>query len=185
MKQELISREVCEQLAFQLVTEQATLVKQEAVVEGIIETLKEKKKEIIRKRLEGKLFKLDDSKVVAIAVDYYDLKNGMWVDVCFAKEPESFLKDKTNLTKKEQSLLSKYQKLFKRCRWEFNKEASKEIQNISRELHQLKHGLLLTDCRSWSFSIEEFSSNTFFRNSGLYVDNMSKYGGSILIENCI
>lgn len=184
MKQECITREVCEQLAFQLVTEQATLVKQEAIVEGIIETLKEKKKEIIRKRLEGKLFKLDGSKVIAIAVDFHELKDGMWVKVCFAKEPESFLKDKANLTKKEQSLLSKYKILFSCCRWFFKEKASKEIQNLAIELHQLKHGLLLIDWRSWSFRIEEFSSNTFFRNSGLYVENTSKYGGSILIENC-
>lgn len=186
MGQEILTREVCELLAQQLVNEQATLVKQEAIVESLIETLKEKKKSMIEKMLDGRFFKFDDSKVLAIAVEFFDWKDGMWVRACFAKTPESFPDDMTNLTKKEKSLLNQYQKLFKHCRRGFNDEACKEIQGVARELSQLKHRLFLVEWRSWSFSIEEFSSSTFFRNSGLHVGGVSRYGDSYLIEhlNC-
>jgi len=183
MDKVFLSTEVCELLAQQLVSEQATLVKQEAIVENLIETLKEKKKSMIEKMLDGRFFKFDDSKVLAIAVKFLDWKDGMWVRACFAKTPESFPDDMTNLTKKEKSLLNQYQKLFKRCRWEFNEEASKEIQEVAQELSQLKHRLFLVEWRSWSFNIEDFSSSTFFRNSGMHVDGVSRYGDSYLIEH--
>lgn len=183
MEKVFISREVCELLAQQLVNEQAELVKQEAVVEGLTKTLKEKKMEIIRKRLEGKFFKLDDSKVTPIDVEFNEWKDGMWVRVIFAKEPASFLNDEATLTKKEKQLLNQYKKAFKRCRWGFNEEACHEIQDLARKLCQLKHGFILTDWRVWDFNFEDFSSRDFFRNSGLYLDNMSRYDDSILIEN--
>ena len=183
MEKEILSRNVCELLAQQLVTEQAELVKQEAVVENCIKTLKAKKKLLIEFCLEGEYFTLDDSRVLAFAADFYDTGETFWVRVLFAKTPASFYNDKVNLTRREKQLLNQYKKAFKRCRWGFNEEAGKEIRELARKIHQLKNGLILTNSRSWSFSIEDFSSPDFFRNSGLYLDNMSRYGDSILIEN--
>lgn len=182
MEKKFITKNVCEHLAEQLVAEQAALVKQEAIVDVLMQTLKEKKKEIIKNCLEGEIFKFRNKRVVAIDATFNYWENGLLVRVWFAESPVSRLNGRAKLTRREKVLFDEYKKAFKSFRWSFNEEVSKEIQEIARQLRRLKHSIDLIEYRCWNFNNENFFSPDNFKNSGLYLSDMSCYGDSILIE---
>lgn len=60
METSIYSKQVCELLAQQLATEQAEVLKHQAIVEGIQKTIFDKKKEIIKRIVNNYFFSFED-----------------------------------------------------------------------------------------------------------------------------
>ena len=71
MAKDFFSKEVCEQLAHELVTEQAELLKHEALVKTMKEKLVEGKKQLIWSLIGRKTFLFEGKRMTALAIDFY------------------------------------------------------------------------------------------------------------------
>ena len=167
MDKVIFSTEVCEQLAQQLVTEQAEIVKREAIVEGLRKTLIEKKKSLIRDCVDGQMFKLDDKKYAVLHLRIDEREDELWVSVTFGECPDHYLDNKKGLTKAEQDALAEYTKAFDICYRGLNKEDGDRAYDVANRLARMKHGLNFITCRWWTFYYEDFNRPGYFKSSGL------------------
>ena len=173
MDKVIFSTEVCEQLAQQLVTEQAEIVKREAIVEGLRKTLIEKKKSLIRDCVDGQMFKLDDKKYAVLHLRIDEREDELWVSVTFGECPDHYLDNKKGLTKAEQDALAEYTKAFDICYRGLNKEDGDRAYDVANRLARMKHGLNFITCRWWTFYYEDFNRPGYFKSSGLTYTNAS------------
>ena len=68
MDTKVYPKEVCEQLARELVKEQTEVAKHQSMVEGLKNAIFEKKKDVIMRKIDGRSFKLNGKKVVAVKI---------------------------------------------------------------------------------------------------------------------
>ena len=183
MDKVIFSTEVCEQLAQQLVTEQAEIVKREAIVEGLRKTLIEKKKSLIRDCVDGQMFKLDDKKYAVLHLRIDEREDELWVSVTFGECPDHYLDNKKGLTKAEQDALAEYTKAFDICYRGLNKEDGDRAYDVANRLARMKHGLNFITCRWWTFYYEDFNRPGYFKSSGLTYTSAKKKKKKMPLED--
>ena len=178
-----VSNSVCELLAQQLVEEQAEVIKHQGTVNYIKQTIMEKKTEVIKKLVEGRMYKFEGKRVIVIEVSSFESKDGIFVMLSFAEDPAS-AKKHTSLTKREKVLLAKYSEAFKHCRHHFDDYWRNEALTAAYALGSLKHGISLHDERYWEFSFDEAKDPSFFKTSGITVDAFRGCGyENVLLED--
>lgn len=167
METKVYSTLVYEQLARQLATEQAEVVKHQAVVDGIKQAIFDKKKDLIMHKIEGRSFKWGGKKVVAIETRIYQDADGLSVYVSFAEVPSGITR-KDVLTKKEKEVCDLYAAAFddylSACG---DDEAKKKVIKVANLLSLLKHHLRLIHFRVWSMKYDEAVDPDFFKKTGL------------------
>ena len=179
----IVSNSVCELLAQQLVEEQAEVIKHQGTVNNIKRTILEKKTEVIRKLVEGRMYKFEGKRVIVIEVSSFESQDGIFVMLSFAEDPASVNKQ-TSLTKREKELLEKYSEAFKHCRHHFDEYWGSEALRAAYALGSLKHGINLLDERYWEFSFDEAKDPSFFKTSGITVDAFRGCGyENVLLED--
>ena len=166
MKEMNLSKEVCEQLAQQLVKEQAELVKQDAVVNGLKDAIFRKKAEIIKDRIDGHFFKFDrlmyPLSISILYASYY-----MAVSICFGADPDEAIPIGVILTKREKDLFEGYKTSFNNfLDWERPEDGMEAWRKIL-ELRQLKNGLNLGKYKNWLIRLSDATDPDFFTRTGL------------------
>lgn len=182
----VLSTRVNEQLAQQLVTEQAEVVRHQAVVDGIKKAIMAKKRDVILKATQGKLLKWHDKPVIVLEVTMRDLGEKFEAEVIFGLEPTKALAGQ-KMTKKEASFVARYDECFGPCKYEYDKEYAEDAIYYADEVAQLKHFIELIRKSSWYFSYEKVFLPGFYTSSGL---DIGQYEGpsirqKMLEETCI
>ena len=163
----ITSKSVCELLAQQLVAEEAELVKKEAVVKTLKESIMSKKNMLIRHFVERKFFRIDGKRVIVLACNSRPESYGMSIRITFGEEPDfdgEYLKD---LTKKEAELMEEYKKQFCACLRGLNDEKGQQAIMICHHLSFLKHKLSLIDTWMWEITYDDAVKPGFFNETGL------------------
>jgi hypothetical protein len=164
-KELFFSSQVCEQLARELVTEQAEMLKHEALVKEIKAKLIEGKQQLIRKLILGKTFRLEGKKMTALEI-LFDEKDGkLQVHIEFGLDPESEVTP-CLLTKNEKQLLKEYRNCLEACCYGLE-YMSNDTLEIARRLGCLKNSIILTRCYCWEIDINNTTTPGFFSKSGL------------------
>ena len=179
MAKDFFSKEVCEKLAQELVTEQAELLKHEALVKTMKEKLVEGKKQLIRSLIVGKTFLFEGKRMTALAIDFYVEADSMVVYVTFGLDAADVVGDR-RLTRKEKRLLKEYNMLRKFCREPGYEDVEKETLEAAETLALLKNGINLRRYYGWTVDFSNPSSSNFFTESSMTV--LDEYG-TILLEN--
>lgn len=179
MAKDYFSREVCEQLAHELVTEQAELLKHEALVKAMKKQIVEGKQQLIRSLIGRKTFLIEGKWMTALAIDFYVEADSMVVYVTFGLDPADVVGDRL-LTRKEQRLLKEYNMQRKLCREPDYEDVEKEALETAETLAFLKNGINLIRHYTWTVDFSNPSSSNFFTESSLMV--LDEYG-TILLED--
>ena len=161
-----LSKEVCEQLAQQLVEEQADLVKKEAVVNGLKDAIFRKKTEIIKSKIEYQFFQFDRL-MHPLSISFSYCSDYMSVSICFGAVPDEAIPAGVILTKREKELFEIYKESFnKYLGWEKPEDGMEAWRKIL-ELRQLKNGLNLGKYESWLIRLSDATDPDFFTRTGL------------------
>ena len=179
MAKDFFSKEVCEQLAHELVTEQAELLKHEALVKTMKEKLVEGKQQLIRSLIGRKTFLIEGKWMTALAIDFYVEADSMVVYVTFGLDAADVVGNRL-LTRKEQRLLKDYSMQRKLCRELDYEDVEKEALETAETLAFLKNGINLIRHYAWTVDFSNPSSKNFFTESSLMV--LDEYG-TILLEH--
>lgn len=178
MAKDFFSKEVCEQLAHELVTEQAELLKHEALVKTMKEKLVEGKKQLIWSLIGRKTFLFEGKRMTALAIDFYVEADSMVVYVTFGLDAADVVGDRL-LTRKEKCLLKEYNMQCKLCREPGYEDVEKEALETAETLAFLKNGINLLRYYAWTVDFSNPSSSNFFTESSMIV--LDEYG-TILLE---
>ena len=179
MAKDYFSKEVCERLAHELVTEQAELLKHEALVKTMKEKLVEGKKLLIRSLIGRKTFLIEGKWMTALAIDFYVEADSMVVYVTFGLDPADVVGG-CLLTRKEERLLKDYSMQRKCCREPGYEDVDKDTLETAESLAFLKNGINLIRSYAWTVDFSNPSSKDFFAESSLVV--LDEYG-SIMLED--
>ena len=174
MDKVFVSNQVCEQLARQLVEEQAEMLKHKAIVEGIKQAILQKKTEVIKEKVAGKLFRL--SKMSALVLDVFgtDLENDFAITFRFVESPDSILRNQHQFTRKEKVLIDDYTSAFCEYTKHPSRDAERKLYNISNHLELLKHGIKPVTLGFRRFSYDEAAEPEFFEKTGIEVDGFQR-----------
>lgn len=178
MKKDFYLTEVCERLAGDLVREQTTLLKHEAIVKEIKAKIVEGKQQLIKQLILGKVFDYKGQKMTALCVDFGELKDNMLVEVTMGMSPDYYIQNFA-LTKREKLLIDDYRSLCENCRVEEDDYFGKEAIDTAYELMRLKNGVWLVRTYSWEVDFSNVTTSEFFKESGLVVH---EEGISYLLE---
>ncbi len=165
----VLSTRVNEQLAQQLVTEQAEVVRHQAVVDGIKKAIMAKKRDVILKATQGKLLKWHDKPVIVLEVTMLDLGEKFEVTLTFALEPTMALLGH-ELTKGETHLVTLYQNYFDECKYGYDAGLTENVICFTDELAKLKHQIELIRKVSWNISYDDSLCSRFYTSTGLGID---------------
>lgn len=176
MENSFISNQVCELLAHQMVEAQAEVLKHEAIVKNIRQTIVDKKVEVIKDIVTGKLFRIKDKTMIVTSVEGHETENGILVIMKYAQEPDSAVVGLT-LTRRELNLFSDYREAFTRYVDSFDRDWIYRAEIAASNLSLLKNGIKLTDLHFCSFSFSEARNPEFYEKTGVYVGY--EYGVSV------
>ena len=176
-----ISAQVCEQLARELVTEQAEMVKHEALVREIKAKLVDGKKQLIKHLIEGKVFFYDGKKITALHVDFCEEQDELRVMITMGHETESRVPSK-GLTRKEKELVYAYKTNVLFLKQGIGNDSGIDAVQAAAELRWLKHGIHLTYCNYWVIDLSNATTPGFYNESGLYV---KRPNGTFLLEDLV
>jgi hypothetical protein len=175
------SQEVCEQLAQELVTEQAELIKHQVLVKAIKEKLWEVKKQLIEKLIKGKTFMLDGKQKTALIVEFGEYEGNLRVEVTIGMNTDDIDLPRS-MTKKEKILVSDYQECLNLCgenyQYDFGRDAARDAQ----ELKSLKNKIYLTYVCVWDVDFSNATTPFFFEESGMEV---LLNGETVMLEDLI
>lgn len=166
------SKQVFEQIAQDLVKEQAELLKHQTLVEEYKKILVEGKKEIIRKLVKGKRLYFDGKPVIVLEVQFDVEDNKLGVTVIVGLDP---FKEKipSSLTKSEKRLLEQYKVQFRFHEPGEDRFLEPTWEGINK-LSCLKNHFDLARCYYWTLDMNDAIQPDFFSRSGL---NSGVYGG--------
>lgn len=181
MNKNFFNNQVCEQLARELVTEQAELLKHETLVKEIKAKLVEGKRQLIKKLIEGKDIYLDGRKRTALLVSFEVEEDRMMVVVTMGLEADHFTVPR-NLTKREKELVQDYKFFLDSCKGEFYEDDGVEAIEVADKLAELRNQIRLTYCTAWEIDFCNATTPDFFENSGLEVH---RENGDYLLEDLI
>ena len=164
-KENVISSQVCEQLAQQLVTEQVEMLKHEALIKEIKARLAEGKQQVIRKLILGRTFRLEGKKMTALKL-LFDEKDGkLQVHVEMGLDPKSEVTS-CLLTRKEEQLLREYRNSLAAYHYGLDIMVKNTLET-ARRLSCLKNCIILTRCYCWRIDLDNATTPGFFSESGL------------------
>lgn len=162
---------VYEQLAQQLVVEQAELMQKEVVVSGLKKAIAEKKLNIVRDCINGALFKIEGKKVAVLKLSSSYSDDEMSFGVTFGIDPKSITLDESKLTKKEKELWQQYKDSFVNCKWNWCEDERQKALDAAHHLDSLKHKIHLWIPFYWRFSYDDALKPGFFKNTGLGIND--------------
>lgn len=180
-----ISAQVCEQLARELVTEQAELLKHEAIVENIKKAIMEKKTEIVKKVAERKLFLYGGKRFIVLGVSSIEADNRIFMMMEFCEYPGKAIGE-LHLTRREKELLEQYKAAFSFCLMNNDESWEHDLFSAACQLARLKNSIHLTEGRFWEFSFDEASNSDFFKMSGIDLGMAPGVGiNPIMLEDAV
>lgn len=168
------SSQVCEQLACELVTEQAQLLKHEALVNELKATIVEGKKQLIKKLILGKEFLLEGKRMVAIEISFFERLDDMEVTVTMGLDPDECIMP-DSATKREQRLLGLYKDSFYSCKEYQDETSGSEASYWAHRLFRLKNHHLLTQCFWGRIDFANATTPGFFEQSGIVIHEENGY----------
>lgn len=174
-------RQVCERLAHELVTEQAELLKHEAIVNTMKAKIVEGKEQLINSLIGGKTFKALRGKRTALEITYYEEPDSLMVVVTFGRDPNDVVKD-VRLTRSEKALIEDYDDLRRCCAYGFSDGDGIDAIRIARKLEVLKHHIYLVYPCVWKIDLENPGNSDFFKRSGLDVEMDGK---DLMLEDLV
>lgn len=174
-------RQVCEQLARELVTEQAELLKHEALVKTMKAKIIEGKEQLINSLIGGKTLQTRGKKETVLEINFYEETDCLLVVVTFGVNPNDVIKGKS-LTRREKALLDDYDYLRRCCAFGFSDGDGIDAVRIARKLEALKNHIYLVYRSTWKIDLENPGNSDFFKKSGLKV---GKDGIGMMLEDLI
>ena len=175
------SSQVCKELACDLVTEQAELLKHESLVEQIKTKLVEGKQQLIEHLILGKELYYKGKKRTALHVNFYLEGDKMEVVVTMGIAPDGLV-PRNRLTKKERMLVDDYKDLLYCCKNRSYENCFRDTLKVADELRSLKNGICLTNEPCWVIDFGNATTPGFFEQTRLEV-----YGadGHYMLEDLI
>ena len=173
------SSQVCEQLARELVTEQAELLKHETLVKEIKAKLVEGKKQLIRKLIDGKTFLINGKKRTVLLVEFDEYQDNMRVELTMGLDPDE-IDLPSSMTRKEKEFLMDYKDYLLIIHEDQSEWACIDALEIANELKSLKHGIYLSYGTVWEIDFSNATTPGFFEQSGLEVRDE---GGCYMLED--
>lgn len=175
------SRELCEQLAHELVTEQAELLKHEALVKTMKAKIVEGKEQLINLLIGGKTFDSYGKKKTALGITYYEESDSLIVVVTFGRDPKNVGRG-VRLTRREKALLEDYDYLRRCCAFGFSDGEGIDAVRTARKLEALKNHIYLVYNSTWKIDLENPNNSEFFNKSGLKV---GRDGKDLMLEDLV
>ena len=167
METNIYSNSVCELLAQQYATEQAEVLKHQAIVESISKTIFDKKKEIIKRIVNNYFFNFDGKVYSALDLDFGECANTLIVSITFGEDPVYI--DQEGLTRRETELLKQYWKEFDRSIDFKDKEAGHHAVRAAEDLCWLKNRISLLKHEAYAFNIDHAVKPGFFEETGIRI----------------
>ena len=167
METSIYSNSVCELLAQQLATEQADVVKHQAIVESIQKTIFSKKKEIIKRIVDTYFFYFEGKRYSALDLSFGESDGKLIVSINFGIDPTEI--DLEGLTRRETELLKQYRKDFERSIDYEDKEACSHAISVARSVYWLKNRINLLRFETNSIHIDQAISPGFFEETGINI----------------
>ena len=137
------------------------------MVKGIRETIAEKKKDVIREKLEDQTFQIDSEVMTILSLNMFSDDNDMVVTVVFGKQPDCVIPQYAILTKAEARELKIYEDAYCAYLESWGKEDRQKAIAAASKLKDLKHGYSLTEWRCWNILLTDACQEDFFKYSGL------------------
>lgn len=184
MAKENYSNQVCELLAKQLVEEQAEVMKHEAVVDKIKQTIVDKKVGVIIDKLHYMGVKLDKN-VYYIAEIYSCIKDTTFtIEIGMVVAPKSISENYT-LSPREKALLQKYEEKFPDYH-SFLNAYGEEIRGMMHQMYRMKNGISLLAYFHHTFNFDEVTNPDFFKKTGFTTGRFQSYtANEQMLEDCI
>lgn len=174
MKKTFFSTEVCKHLACELVTEQAQLLKHEALVNELKAAIVEGKKQLIKNLILGKEFLLEGKRMVAIEISFFERMDDMEVTVTMGLDPDECIMHNP-VTKQEQRLIDLYKDSCYSCKEYQDENSGSEASNLAGRLLRLKNHHLLTQCFWGRIDFANATTPGFFEQSGIVIHEENGY----------
>lgn len=168
MKDVFFSSQVCEQLARELVTEQAEVVKHESLVKEIRRKLIQGKQQLIKKLLMGKELFVDGKRRVVLNLEFDMCDDIMKVLITTGQNPDNIFMP-CSLTKRESELVRNYKYYLQECQDSQNGESGPLAVETANELCGLKNQITLTRINYCDVDFSNATTPGFFEQSGLVV----------------
>ena len=185
-KKSIFSSEVCKQLACELVTEQAEVVKHQAIIETIKDAIVKKKQQVIEQRLLGKMTNILRYDHLVLDIDVEKQDESILVSVTFGLDPDEVIKIYGPMTRNEKSEFEQYKLEYEHCRRKYDMDNAYEAIFAANRLRTLKNHICLTEDCQWHIDYSQATTACFYQNSGLYTSN---YKGNsvetVLLEDLI
>lgn len=174
MAKDYFSSEVCEQLACDLVTEQAEFLKHQSNVKGIKERLVEGKSQLIRKLILGKSFMISGKKRTVLNLEFEETDGilKVWATICL--DPEE-INLPAKITRREKKLFWFYKDYLQFCYDDLDGQAGQEVLSLADELHALKNHIHLKYTTEWLIDFSNATTPGFFGQSGLEIHTKDGY----------
>ena len=184
-KELFFTSQVCEQLARELVTEQAEMLKHQGIVDYIKRTIIEKKTEVIKKVVDGHRFRYQGTSIIVLDVSSFESETGIFVMMSFCKDANNLLCSPSK-TKRERELLWEYQFAFEHCLSEHDKSWEHKLFGAAGRLKGLKNRIELTEHLFWEFNFDEACNPDFFKQSGIDIGSAPGVGCKrIMLEDVV
>ena len=168
MDTKIYSKQVCGLLAQQLVTEQAEVLKHQAVVESIWKTIVEKKTDIIKRIVNGNFFRIDGIRYLALKLSIEENGDMLVVDITFGITPD-VIGSEEKLTRREAELLKEYRDNYDKTIFGNIGEYGGKAVHAARELKYLKNQIYLLRIKSFNIDMTKAFEPKFFEESGLLI----------------
>ena len=184
MAKENYSNQVCELLARQLVEEQAEMMKHEAVINNIKQSIVDKKVEVIKNKLYFMGVKHDDG-VYYLAEIYSCISDTTFtIEIGMVVDPKSISENYT-LSPREKALLQKYEDKFPDYHSCLNCY-HEEIRGMMSQMYRMKNGITLLAYFHHTFSFDEATNPDFFKKTGFTTGRFQSYTArEQMLEDCI
>ena len=174
MAKDYFSSEVCEQLACDLVTEQAELLKHQALVNRLKERLVEGKSQLIRKLILGKSFMISGKKRTVLNLEFEETDGILKVWATIGLDPDE-IKLPANMTRRETELFWCYKDYFQICYDDLDGQAGQEFLSLADKIHALKNHIHLKYTTEWLIDFSNATTPGFFGQSGLEIHTKDGY----------
>ena len=161
------SNSVCELLARQLATEQAEVLKHQAIVESIQKTIFDKKKEIIKRIVNNYYFYFEGKRYSALKLSFGECADTLIVSITFGEDPKEI--DLEGLTRREVELMKQYRKDYDQSDDYEDKEAGNHAISVAGDLYWLKNRINLLRYETKSFHVDQAISPGFFEETGIKI----------------
>ena len=174
VKNFVFNGQVCEQLACELVTEQAQLLKHETLVNELKAAIVEGKKQLIKNLILGREFLLEGKRMVAIEISFFERLDDMEVTVTMGLDPDECILQNP-VTKREQKLIDLYKDSLYLCKEYQDEYTGSEASNLADRLLRLKNHHLLTQ-RFWGrIDFANATTPGFFEQSIIVIHEENGY----------